>query len=235
MSKYYFVLGVGVLRARSFLRLSLPSSSFLDTCFDFCSVVGDSAFSFASCAFLCTLYDHWSCVFSLMDFASLDFAHFMAFWVGYTCCRHSVTAHFMARWWVTHVVGFDSPFPRLALLLLFIHRHFLFCADVPVPVPFILHVDRLVRAVSAAVIPGSSGFFDTSRLFALLRLPVLLSRLFLSGADGCPHTVLVLHFHLLCFCATAADLFFGPTSCFMVILPLRILLVFSSEPLWVCD
>ena len=107
------VLGVGVFRAKSFLRLSLPSSSFLDTCFDFCSVVGDSVFSFASCAFLCTLYDHWSCVFSSMDFASMDFAHFMALWVGYTCCRHSVTAHFMARWWVTHIVGFDSLLVRL--------------------------------------------------------------------------------------------------------------------------
>ena len=114
----------------------------------------------------------------------------------------------MPRWWVTHVVGFDSPCPRLALLLLFIHRRFLFCADVPVPVPFILHVDRLVSVVSAAVIPGSSGFFDTSGLLAFLRLPVLFSRMLLSGADGCPHTVVVLKLHSSAFFVQQLRLYF---------------------------
>ena len=37
----------------------------------------------------------------------------MALWLGYTWCRLFVIAHSMARWWVTHVVGFDSPFLRL--------------------------------------------------------------------------------------------------------------------------
>ena len=140
--------------------------------------------------------------------------------------------------WVTHGVGNSSlhtswPDGGLHMLsALTVHSQgwfFFFCLFIVIfcsvrtfqcRVPFILHLDRLVRVVSAAVIPGSSSFFNTSGLFALLRLPVLLSLLFLSGADGCPHTVVVLQFHFLCFCATAADLFFGPTSCFMVILSL---------------
>ena len=52
------VLEFGVPRARSLLRLLLPNSSFLVTCFDFCRVVGDSVFSSASSAFLCTLFVH---------------------------------------------------------------------------------------------------------------------------------------------------------------------------------
>ena len=73
------------------------------------------------------------------------------------------------------------------------------CLDASVPAPSFLYVARWVRVVSAAVIPGSSGFFDTSRLLAFLRLPVFFSRMLLSGADGCPHTVVVLKFIFLCF------------------------------------
>ena len=85
---------------------------------------------------------------------------------------------------------------------------FLSCLDASVPAPSSLHVAEWVRVVSAAVIPGSSGFFDTSGLLAFLRLPVLFSRLLLSGADGCPHTVVVLKFHFSVFFAQQLRIYF---------------------------
>ena len=88
----------------------------------------------------------------------------------------------------------------------------MFCSAWPLQCRCLLFcspVARLVRVVSAALIPGSSGFFDTPGLVAFLQLPVLLFQLFLSGADGCPHTVVLLKFICLCFCATAADLFWA--------------------------
>ena len=99
-----------------------------------------------------------------------------------------------------------------------------FCVVASVPVPFILLTGS---KVGARCVDSSHSWFQQFlrhfRASAVLRLPVLLFRLFLSGADGCLHTVVVLQF-LLLLMLTAADLFFAPTCCLMVIPSLEELL-----------